>query len=68
MKTGELNAALAAANPVQSGSLDGLEFAALEADLLADLATDRPSLDGFDPTGTRRPFLFYRRREAPGRA
>lgn len=59
MKTGELNAALAAANPVQSGSLDGLEFAAMEADLLADLATDRPSLDGFDPTGTRRPLRRY---------
>jgi hypothetical protein len=59
MKTRELNAALAAANPVQSGSLDGLDFAAMEADLLADLATDRPSLDGLDPTGTRRPLRRY---------
>jgi hypothetical protein len=59
MKTRELNAALAAANPVESGSLDGLDFAAMEADLLADLATDRPSLPDVDPTGTRRPRRRY---------
>jgi hypothetical protein len=38
MKTRELNAALAAANPVDSGSLDGLDFEAMEAELLADIA------------------------------
>jgi hypothetical protein len=44
MKTREIEKALAAANPVGRGRLDGLDLEATEADLLADLEVGAPPL------------------------
>jgi hypothetical protein len=40
MKKRELNATLAAANPIDGGSLDHLDFESMEAELLADVGAD----------------------------
>lgn len=53
MKTRELEAALAAADPVDQRRLDGLDFEAMETDLLADL--------GGVPSGFVAPDLSIRR-------
>ena len=46
MKTREMERALAAADPVARGRLDGLDFEAMEADLLADLEGEQAALLG----------------------
>jgi hypothetical protein len=57
MKTREIEKALAAANPVGRGRLDGLDLEAMEVDLLADLETDASPL--LEPEATRpRPRLL----------
>jgi hypothetical protein len=59
MKTRELEMALAAADPVGRGRLDGLDFEAMEADLLADVEGEQAALLGVEP---RRPHSRSRRR------
>jgi hypothetical protein len=44
MNTRELETALAAADPVDQGRLDGLELETMEAELLADLDGEQPAL------------------------
>lgn len=49
----ELEVALAAADPVNRGRLDGLDFEAMEADLLADVEGEQATLLGVEPRGPR---------------
>jgi hypothetical protein len=59
MKTREMERALAAADPVGRGRLDGLDLEAMEADLLADVEGEQAALLGVEP---RRPRSRSRRR------
>lgn len=54
MKTRQLELALAAANPVGQGSLDGLDLEAMEDELLADLDGEQPALPPKAPPRGRR--------------
>lgn len=59
MKMREIGRALAAADPVGRGRRDGLDFEAMEADLLADVEGEQAVLLGVEP---RRPRSWSRRR------
>ena len=43
LKTREMERALAVADPVGGGRLDGLDFKAMEGELLADLDDEQPA-------------------------
>jgi hypothetical protein len=53
MKTREVEKALAAADPVGRGRLDGLDLEAMEADLLADIEGERAALVELEPRPSR---------------
>ena len=54
MKTREMERALAAADPVGGGRLDGLDFEAMEGELLADLEDEQPAPSQAGTDGPRR--------------